>query len=91
MTTLPVPAVAMGAIVPAQTRVTDSTAQSDRVTATLIERLIGRIEELEEAVANRPIRVESKVVLDQREIGRATTEYNTNNNRVTNGNGGVGW
>lgn len=91
MTTLPVPAYATGAFAPAQTRVTDSTAQSDRVTATLIERLIGRIEELEETVANRPIRVESKVVLDQREIGRATTEYNSNNNRVTNGNGGVGW
>lgn len=90
MTTLPVPAVAMGAIAPAQTRVTDD-SRNDGITATLIERLIGRIEELEEAVANRPIRVESKVMIDQREIGRATADYNANNNRVTNGNGGASW
>lgn len=92
MTAVPVPAVAMGAIAPAQTRVTDDTTRSDRVTASLIERLIGRIEELEEAVATRPIRLESKVVIDRREIGRATAEYNADNGRVTNGNGGVtGW
>lgn len=88
MSAVPVPAVALGALAPAQTRVTDD-SKSDSITATLIERLIGRIEELEEAVANRPIRVESKLMLEQREIAKATTEYNASASRVTNGNGGA--
>lgn len=89
MTAVPVPAAALGAIVPAGTRVTDGGMGSDSRTATLLEKLIGRIEELEEMVASRPIQLESKIMLDQREIGRATAEYNAGNSRVTNGNGGA--
>ena len=89
MTAVPVPAAALGAIAPAGTRVTDDGTSSDSRTATLLEKLIGRIEELEEMVASRPIQLESKVMLDQREIGRATAEYNAGNSRVTNGNGGA--
>ena len=89
MTAVPVPAAALGAIAPAGTRVTDNDAGGDSKTAALLERLIGRIEALEEMVASRPIQLESKVMLDQREIGRATAEYNAGNSRVTNGNGGA--
>lgn len=89
LASVPVPAVAMGAITPAQTRVLDYGDSSNGMSANLIERLITRIEELEEAVANRPIRLESKVEIEKREIGRALAEYSSSGDRVTNGNGGA--
>ena len=88
MTSVPVPAAAIGAIVPAATRVTDDSRGRGGQIDVLLERLITRIEELEEAVADRPIHLESRVVLEQREIGRATADYNAGNSRITNGNGG---
>ena len=87
ITAAPVPAAALGAIVPAATRVYEDDRGSGQTTM-LLERLITRIEELEAAVADRPIHLESRVVLEQREIGRATADYNAGNSRVTNGNGG---
>ena len=87
ITAAPVPAAALGAIVPAATRVYEDDRSGGQTTM-LLERLITRIEELEAAVADRPIHLESRVVLEQREIGRATADYNAGNSRVTNGNGG---
>lgn len=89
LTAVPVPAVVTGAIAPAQTRVADDDRRADGVTANLLERLITRIEELEEMVASRPIRLESTLKMDEREIAKATADYNAGGNRVTNGNGGA--
>ena len=90
MTAAPMPAVALGAIAPAQTRVLESDNRDSGEVKQLLTKLIARIEELEEGVANRPIRVESKLYVEQRELGRATNDYNASQSRISNGTLGGG-
>ena len=85
---LPVPAVAMGTVAPAQTRVTTATSGSDLAEMrSMLAQFLTRVTELEEATTGRPIRLESTIRIDEREIGRAVEDYNRNNNNITNGGG----
>ena len=88
---LPVPAVATGAFAPARTRVTESDGRTGQEIKQLLQSFIGRIAALEEAVAERPIRIEVPVVLDRTEIGKANATYVRTNGEISNGNGGLGW
>lgn len=87
--TFQIPAVAAGTIAPAQTRVTTSAGRSDLAEMkAMLAQFLTRVTELEEAAAGRPIRLESTVKIDEREIGRAVEDYNRSNNNITNGGGG---
>lgn len=88
---LPVPAVATGAFAPARTRVTESDGRTGQEIKQLLQSFIGRITALEEAVAERPIRIEVPVVFDRTEIGKANATYVRTNGEISNGNGGLGW
>jgi len=90
MTAVPVPAAALGAITPAQTRVFSDDRGGDNETNRLLNKLITRIGELEEQVASRPLRLESKLYVEQREIGRATNDFNASQSRISNGTLGGG-
>ena len=77
------PAIAVGAFAPAGTAVTPS--GSDRETKQMLSQILGILRERENSPAT-PIQLESTVVLDGREIGRTTAEYNTSSSRIDNGN-----
>ena len=90
LTTLPtfqIPAVAAGAIAPAQTRVTTSRGGDLTEVRAMLQQFLTRVTELEEATAERPIRLESTIKIDEREIGRAVEDYTRSNNNITNGGG----
>lgn len=88
--TLPVPAVAVGAIAPAQTRTdTLSTNSSIKEIKDMLARFIDRVTELEEKVANRPITLESTVTLDSYAVGKAISTHNQISDNISNGKGGA--
>lgn len=79
------PAVAMGMLAPPKTAVTYSV--SGQTDEKLIDRLMTKIDELQKAIDNRPITLESKINISDREVGRAVASYTASNSRI--GNGGV--
>lgn len=84
-TTLPVPALVSGNFAPARTTPGDGDSGDIKQ---MIQRFLDKAEELEERIANRPIRVDSHVEIDKREVGKAVTEYKQSNGNINNGNGG---
>ena len=84
---LPVPAVAAGAIAPAQTRVETTSSGDIREVKAMLQQFITRVTELEETTANRPIRLESTVKIDNQTLGRAIEDYNRGNRNINNGGG----
>ena len=83
---LPVPAVAMGTVAPAQTRV-ETSGDGFREIKTMLQQFINRVTELEEATATRPIRLESTLKIDNQTLGRAVEDYNRGNSNINNGGG----
>ena len=83
---VPVPAVVSGAYAPPRTRYDDSTGGGPGIRQ-LLERFLDRAAELEEKMDSRPIRVESHVEIDKREIARATAEVRQDTNNISNGGG----
>lgn len=86
-TRVPLPAIVTGAYAPAGTRVTDSRGNDQSIQQTM-QRFFERLEQFEETLANRPIKVESKLEMDKREIARATAEVRQDNSNINNGGGG---
>lgn len=86
-TRVPLPAIVTGAYAPAGTRVTDSRGNDQSIQQTM-QRFFERLEQFEETLANRPIKVESKIEMDKREIARATAEVRQDNSNINNGGGG---
>lgn len=86
-TRVPLPAIVTGAYAPAGTRVTDSRGNDQSIQQTM-QRFFERLEQFEETLANRPIKVESKFEMDKREIARATAEVRQDNSNINNGGGG---
>lgn len=86
-TRVPLPAIVTGTYAPAGTRVTDSRGNNQSIQQTM-QRFFERLEQFEETLANRPIKVESKLEMDKREIARATAEVRQDNSNINNGGGG---
>lgn len=87
--TVPTPAIVTGNFAPAGTAVTTVDGASNAEIKQLLQRFLDRAEELEERIAGRPIRLESHVEINRRELGLAVAEYNQNNTNISNGNGGA--
>ena len=89
-TRVPLPAIVTGAYAPAGTRVTDISGSGLTEIKQLLGRFLDRAAELEERMAERPVRVDVHAEIDKREIARATAEVGVNTHNINNGNGG-GW
>ena len=89
-TRVPLPAIVTGAYAPAGTRVTDISGSGLTEIKQLLGRFLDRAAELEERMAERPVRVDVHAEIDKREIARATAEVDVNTHNINNGNGG-GW
>ena len=87
---VPLPAIVTGAYAPAGTRVTDISGSGLTEIKQLLGRFLDRAAELEERMAERPVRVDVHAEIDKREIARATAEVGVNTHNINNGNGG-GW
>ena len=88
-TRVPLPAIVTGAYAPAGTRVMDGAGGASEIKQ-LFQQFFTRAAELEEAIASRPIMIDSRLEIDKREIARATAEVDVNTRNINNGNGG-GW
>ena len=82
-----VPAIVTGNFAPSGTTPTETASETQEIKQ-LLRSFMGRITELEEMIAGRPIRLESHVEINRRELGLAVAEYNNTNSNIINGNGG---
>ena len=87
MTEIPIPAIVTGNFAPARTSVVESETAGNAEIKMLLRQFMDRAAELEEKLANRPIRVDSHVEIDKREIARATAEVRQDTNNISNGGG----
>lgn len=86
---LALPAPAVGAVIPARTRIPDTDANAQKGTAEDgdIKRMLGQLIELltAQATADKRVQITVPVQLDRRQIGGAVAEYNLSGARLTNG------
>ena len=79
-----VPGIVLGTVAPPKTAGTADAPDSKVIR--LLEELISAISsDDDEPSAPQPIRLETKVMIDRREIGKAVSEYDLSNNRIRNG------
>ena len=83
------PAIVTGNFAPSGTTPTDEISSDTNEIKQLLKSFVERVTELEELIAGRPIRLESHVEINRRELGLAVAEYNTNTGNIINGNGGA--
>ena len=81
------PAIVTGNFAPSGTTPTETASETQEIKQ-LLRSFMDRITELEEMIAGRPIRLESHVEINRRELGLAVAEYNNTNSNILNGNGG---
>lgn len=84
-----VPEIVTGNFAPAGTTPTDESSSDTSEIKQLLQRFLERADELEAAIAGRPIRLESHVEINRRELGLAVAEYSTATGNIINGTGGV--
>ena len=81
------PAIVTGNFAPSGTTPAETASETQEIKQ-LLRSFMDRITELEEMIAGRPIRLESHVEINRRELGLAVAEYNNTNSNIINGNGG---
>lgn len=83
------PSIVTGNFAPSGTTPTDEISSDTSEIKQLLQRFLERADELEAAIAGRPIRLESHVEINRRELGLAVAEYNTTTGNIINGTGGA--
>lgn len=78
-----VPGIMLGMVAPPKTA--GAADAPDSKVIRLLEELVSAMSSDDEPSAPQPIRLETKVMIDRREIGKAVSEYDLSNNRIRNG------